>query len=61
MGLDQVARLTAEADKCAADATRIRAFARTIDRRHIVDELLTVAARLEESSAKLRSLADQMR
>ncbi len=61
MGSDHVARLFAEADKCAGDAARIRAFAATLDRRHIVEELLLVAGRLEESAAKLRALADQLR
>ncbi|MGE5537142.1 MAG: hypothetical protein ACM30I_00880 [Gemmatimonas sp.] len=61
MGSDHAARLIAEADKCAGDAARIRAFARTLDRPHVVDELLVVAARLEESSVKLRSLAEQIR
>jgi hypothetical protein len=60
MGHDQVARLIAEADKCASDAARLRALAATIDRRHVADDLLRIVARLEESAARLRFLADQM-
>ncbi|HTI85560.1 MAG TPA: hypothetical protein VL966_03065 [Alphaproteobacteria bacterium] len=61
MGPDQVARLIAEADKCASDAARLRALAATVDGRNVADDLLRIAAHLDESSARLRSLADQMR
>jgi hypothetical protein len=58
---EHVARLIAEADACAADATRLRAVAAQIDRRPLTDDLLTVAARLDESAARLRTLAGRMR
>ena len=61
MGPDQVARLIAEADRCIAEATHIRDVAATIDRRHVAQDLLKIAAHLEQTSGRLRSIADQMR